>query len=183
MPEPEEPNVAIENALPSDAPSTVAIYNHYVNNSIVTLQETDASLAEMQQKMAGISSQDLPFLVIRIRDSDILCGYAYAGPWSERTGYRYTAECSVYLHPDYCGKGLGRQLLEALLIALRKRGTKQVVAKISVPPHQDTAEVRSCRLHMSLGFQVVGRLQQVGFKQGGWIDVAFLQCSLETDTA
>ena len=44
----------------------------------------------------------------------------------------------------------------------------------------DATNLASCALHVSLGFQHVGTLPQVGFKFGRWLDLALYQYTLQT---
>jgi L-amino acid N-acyltransferase len=44
----------------------------------------------------------------------------------------------------------------------------------------DSQNAVSIALHMALGFQHAGTLQQVGFKFGRWLDLAFYQKILQS---
>jgi phosphinothricin acetyltransferase len=44
----------------------------------------------------------------------------------------------------------------------------------------DTQNAVSIELHKRLGFDSAGRLREVGFKFGRWLDLEFLQCILPT---
>ena len=41
---------------------------------------------------------------------EVLVGYAYAAPYKQRAAYRWTADVSVYVHPDHHGRGVGTAL-------------------------------------------------------------------------
>ena len=97
-------------------------------------------------------------------------GYAYAGPWKERAAYRHTVENAIYLAPGARGRGVGRVLLDGLLVACAESGVQQVIAVIA-----DTGDPASVRLHARCGFREVGRLERVGFKHGQWVDTVLMQ--------
>jgi phosphinothricin acetyltransferase len=82
-------------------------------------------------------------------------------------------EDSVYVHPDYLGRGLGRELLARLIEDCRRQGARQMVAIIG-----DSANVASIRLHERLGFRRVGVLEGVGYKFDRWIDSVIMQLAL-----
>jgi len=103
-------------------------------------------------------------------------GYAYAGPYRPRIGYRFTVEDSVYIHPDHLGQGAGRALLVELLTTCRSRGYRQMIAVIG-----DSANAASIRLHERLGFRHAGTLHAVGYKFERWIDTVLMQLALEPD--
>lgn len=172
-------NISLRDVNLEDIEQITAIYNLYVAGTIASLQETESTVAELQSKCMSIQARGLPFLVAVDEATDDICGYAYANDCAERTGYRFSVESSIYLHPDRRGNGLGKRLLAALLNQIKACGRKRVLVKISILPDQSQSEVASCRLHMSYGFQEAGRLLKVGFKFDRWIDVIILELDLD----
>ena len=102
-----------------------------------------------------------------------MVGYAYASPYRLRPAYRHTAENSVYLHPAWSGRSIGRQLMSALLAECEARGLRQIVAVIG-----DSANRASIAFHKSLDFREVGVLHSVGFKFDRWVDSVLMQRAL-----
>lgn len=175
-------NIEIRDATVDDAPAISEIYTHYVNTSTATLAETALSAAQTaaQIQQTRSTAVDLPYVVATVTASGPICGYAYASPWNDRAGYRPAAANSVYIHPDAQGRGIGRRLLEALVQRLVVSTTKtQLLAAMSVPPGQPAESLATGRLHASMGFRCVGRLERVGFKFGEVLDVATYQLDLE----
>lgn len=175
-------NIEIRDATIGDAPAITEIYTHYVNTSTTTLAETAPSLAQTVAQIQQTHSPavDLPYVVATVTASGPICGYAYAAPWSDRAGYRPAAADSIYIHPDAQGRGIGRRLLEALVQRLVVGTSKtQLLAAMSVPPGQLAETLPSGRLHASMGFRCVGRMERVGFKFGEVLDVATFQLDLE----
>ena len=99
----------------------------------------------MRRRRLDIVSPNYPYLVAAYAGEVI--GYAYASPYRLRPAYRHTAENSVYLHPAWAGRGIGRQLMSALVAECEARGLRQIVAVIG-----DSANCASIALHKSLGF-------------------------------
>jgi phosphinothricin acetyltransferase len=173
-PEPERPfSYEIRPARPDDLPDIREIYNHYVTNSVVTFDEKRWSLAQWRQRYDHLTKLKLPFLVAASPTGQIL-GYALASPWNGKTGFRYTAETSIYLGQAATGKGLGRALLAALIDACRDLGLREIVAVVS-----DKGAEASIALHEKFGFVEVGRMGRVGHKFGRWLGTIYLQKSLE----
>jgi L-amino acid N-acyltransferase YncA len=102
-----------------------------------------------------------------------IVGYAYAGPWRRKPAYRSTAEDSVFVAPGRTGLGIGRRLLTELLAACAEARLRQVIAVIA-----DTGDQASVALHLACGFTHAGRLTEVGFKHGRWIDTLLMQRAL-----
>lgn len=152
-----------------DAPAICAIYNHYVENSIITFDEETISLQSMQTLIQTTTAQ-YPWLVIL--ENEQVVGYAHASMWKGRCAYRYSAETTVYLSPATQGRGLGTQLYSALIAVLRQTELHSLVGGIALPNPASTG------LHEKLGFRQVAQFQQVGRKFNQWIDVGYWQLLL-----
>ncbi|MBB2976274.1 phosphinothricin acetyltransferase [Microbacterium endophyticum] len=163
----------IRPAQVSDIPDIREIYNYYVTNSVVTFDEKRWSIAQWRAKFDHIQKLNLPFIVAQSPRGQVL-GYALVSPWAGKSAFRYTVENSIYLGPSATGKGLGRALLEALIVACEDLGIRELVAVIS-----DKGAEGSIALHERLGFVEVGRMGRVGFKFGRWLGTIYLQKSLQ----
>ena len=172
--------IEIRDATENDIRSITDIYRTYVRTSIASLEEHEPSLESIRNEFSKIILLDNSLLVAATQDCGIACGCKYTGPFNEGSGYKYTCEDSVYLHPDHCGNGLGKLLLRAVFQKL-KAGSDitHVIAKMSILPNQEVEDLPWCRLHLSLGFRTVGRLRNVGYKFGQLVDVVVLQAELD----
>lgn len=164
--------VSIRPARPTDCQAVAHLYGGYVRTSLATFELEAPTVESWQSKLADLDEVGLPFLVA-LHGADLV-GYALATPWRPRPGYRFTVEDSIYVDPQRKGQGLGRRLLAELITELRAWGAKQVIAVIA-----DSGEPASAALHLGAGFVEVGRLRQVGFKQGRWVDTLLMQLSME----
>lgn len=100
-------------------------------------------------------------------------GFAFAGPYHRRAGYRHTLESSVYVAAGARRRGVGQALLTRLIEECERLGFRQMVGIVG-----DSANVASLRLHERCGFRTVGTLENVGFKLGRWLDVVIMQRTL-----
>ena len=75
---------------------------------------------------------------------------------------------------QFRGEGVGRQLLQAIIVAAKKRDIHMIIAGI------DATNVASVALHSSLGFRCCGTVREAGFKFGHWLDLEFWQLILPT---
>jgi phosphinothricin acetyltransferase len=114
--------------------------------------------------------------------AEVVVGYACAGTFRPREGYRFVTEHSIFLLPG-CGKqGVGTRLMEALMARCAASGWKQMIAVISVDPEDaDGSACASVRLHKRLGFAMNGRLPRIGWKFDRWWDCVFMQRELVAD--
>lgn len=125
----------------------------------------------MACRMATLQEGGYPYLVATAAGR--VAGFAYAGRYHSRHGYRHTVEDSVYVAAEARQKGVGRSLLAALIEESKALGFRQMVAVIG-----DTASAASIRLHESAGFRHVGTMTGIGYKHGRWLDTVFMQCPL-----
>lgn len=152
-------------ASPADASRICEIYNHYVAETTITFEEQPVSESVICERMSD-SERGFPWLVC---DLDGVVGFAFASPWKSRCSYRYSAESSIYLDPDFTRRGLGRPLYEALLAHLQAGGYRSAIGGIALPNEASIA------LHEKCGFTKVAQFEQVGFKFDRWIDVGYWQ--------
>jgi L-amino acid N-acyltransferase YncA len=160
-----------------DLAAVAEIHAGYVTGSVTTFEETPLTVAGWQHKLGELTGRGLPFLVAEAAGSGKqVVGYAYAAPWRPKPAYRHTAEVSIYLAPGWTGRGLGRELLAALLDHCEAAGVRQLIAVIAEP--NDGA---SAALHRRFGFADAGRLTAVGHKHGRWLDTLLMQRALIGD--
>ena len=156
----------IRRATAADLDAINAIYNHYVLNSTCTYEEAPWTA---QQRAAWWADHDGRLAVLVAEHDGRIVGWASLTQFRPASGYRFTVKDSIYLAPEWCGRGLGRRLLEALLAPEHVGGFRSVIAGISAD------QTPSLKLHAKLGFVEVARLKEVGFKFGRWLDVVYLQ--------
>ena len=154
-----------------DLAAITAIYRHHVLHGIASFEETAPDMDEMARRRSEIASRGLPYLVAE--RSERVIGYCYASLYRTRSAYRFTVEDSIYIDAAETGRGIGRQLLPALIERCAAQGYRQMVAVIG-----GSDQWPSIRLHAALGFARVGLLPAVGFKFGGWIDTVLMQRAL-----
>ena len=163
----------IRDATDADSDPIATIYAHHVLHGTATYDFDAPDTAFWAAKIADIESRGWPFLVAD--EAGVIAGYAYATQIRDRPGYRFTCEDSIYVHPDRIGQGLGSALLAALITASRAAGFGQMIAVIG------GAEPASVAVHARLGFREVGRLSNVGFKFGRYLDNVYMQRELNGD--
>ena len=155
----------------ADLPAVTAIYAHHVTHGSGSFELEPPSLQDMTQRHANVSELGLPWLVAS-RGDEVL-GFAYAGQFRPRPGFRYLVEDSVYIHPSHTCQGLGVALLAELIRLCEQAGKRQMLAVIG-----DSANAGSIALHARLGFRHAGMLQASGWKHGRWLDTVLMQRSL-----
>ena len=161
----------IRDANPTDLGALRDIYNDAVLNTTAIWNEVAIDLDNRRAWLELRAQQGFPVLVAE--DAGEVVGYASYGPWRAFDGFRETVEHSVYVRADQRGKGVGPQLMQALIDRARTQGLHVMVAAI------ESGNAASIRLHERLGFATTGQMPQVGQKFGRWLDLTFMQLILD----
>lgn len=156
---------AIRDAMPADDDAILAILNHEVREDVNSWQHTEFTKDAVT---AWREHARFPLLVAEARDRVI--GFGRYGSFRSSFGYIHTVEHSVYVAHDARGDGAGRALLIALIDHAERAGDIRVMIG-----GFDSGNAASARLHVSLGFEEVGRLPQVGRKFDRWLDLVLTQ--------
>ncbi|MEV4704310.1 N-acetyltransferase family protein [Actinoplanes sp. NPDC049316] len=96
-------------------------------------------------------------------------GWVACSRVSARPVYAGVVEHSVYVHPAYGGRGIGRALLEALIASTESAGIWTVQSGVF------PENVASLALHARCGFRTIGTRERVGRHHGRWRDVILLE--------
>jgi L-amino acid N-acyltransferase YncA len=156
----------------ADASPCAAIYAEYVLSTAITFESEPPSVAEMATRIET-SNRAHAWLVLEIDGAVV--GYAYGRQYHARTAYAWSCESSVYLRMGLRRSGAGRALYQALFPVLAGRGYRRVIAGITQPNEASNG------LHRAFGFTDVGVMHKIGWKDGRWHDVAWLQLDLSPD--
>lgn len=102
-------------------------------------------------------------------DSDIV-GWAALSPISTRHVYRGVAEVSIYIHPEFQHQGIGKLLMNHVVIESEKLGIWTLVAGVI------SKNVSSVKFHLDCGFRIVGIRERIGWMDTGeWMDVTWME--------
>jgi phosphinothricin acetyltransferase len=151
-----------------DIAAITRIYDHAVRHGTASFEIEPPDEHEMVQRYEALRDGRYPYLVAELGGT--IAGYAYAAPYRARPAYDWSVENSIYIAPQSQRRGIGRALLEQLIVAAQERGFRQMIAIIG-----DSANAASIELHRAAGFRVVGTFDNVGFKFGRWLDSVLMQ--------
>lgn len=149
----------------SDSAEILKIYEQYMDTAI-TFEYELPTIEEFTDRVRTISAE-YPYIVCE--DNGRVVGYAYAHRYRERTAYQWGAELSIYIDKSYTSKGLGRKLYGALTEILKLQNVRTVYGCVTVPNE------KSEKLHLGMGFRYAGKLNNAGYKNGAWHDVAWFE--------
>jgi len=136
------------------APAILAIFNEAIVNSTALYDYQPRPLESM--KAWFDTKQQGNFPVIGLEDSQgQLLAFGSYGTFRAWPAYKYTAEHSVYVHRDHRGRGLGLEVMRALIESARQRDLHALVGGI------DATNTASIALHQRLacGHPATGGIQ------------------------
>lgn len=162
-------DTSIRPATAADLDAIDAIYNHYVLHSTCTYQ-TEPETPEDRRAWFDRHGPQHPVVVAEARGEVV--GWGSLSAYHARAAYCHTVENSVYVRHDALRRGIGNALLEWLIARAKTIGHHTIIAGI------DTEQAASIAFHARHGFTEAGRLREVGFKFGRWLDVVYLQLLL-----
>jgi L-amino acid N-acyltransferase YncA len=158
--------VIVRQATREDSDQIAAIYRPIVKDTAISFEADPPGSDEMARRIES-ALKNHEWLVAE--SGGAIAGYAYATRYRERHAYRFSAETTLYMHPDYQRQGIGRALYSALFESLSSLGYHRAFAGITLPNDPSVA------LHLAFGFEQIGVFKEAGFKFDRWHDVAMWQ--------
>ena len=161
----------IEPSTASDIAQITNIYEQAVLHGTASFELSAPDEAEMSRRRQALIDGNYPYIIARIDNQ--IAGYAYAGPYHNRPGYKWSVENSIYVNPNFQKRGVGSTLLKHLIEICTNKGYRQMIAVIG-----DSSNTGSIALHEKYGFALVGVNKAVGRKFDKWLDVVMMQREL-----
>ena len=149
-----------------DLPEVAKIYNHYVLNTTATFHAHPLTLEEMHEL---VFFENPKYRSFTITDDQALFGYLIITQHKKREAYDGTAEVTVYLKPEYTGKGIGSTAIRFAEELAIKSGIHVLIATICGENNS------SIKLFEKNGFAKCAHYKEVGKKFGQWLDVVAYQ--------
>ena len=158
-----------------DLSAILAISNWAATNTAANFAIEPETLESWQAEWCETHAL-YPYLVA-VDHHNTIVGFAKASPWKGRCAYAFSAEVTVFVHPDHHGQGIGKALYGRLIPTLKAQGYQSLLAGITQPNEA------SVRLHESFGFHRVALFERVGWKFDQWHDVGYWELLLQEETA
>ena len=165
--------ISIREVQISDAPRLAEMYSYYVENTAVSF-EYEAPTADEFVMRIKRTTEKYPYLVCV--DYGKVVGYAYAGAYSTRQAYDWTATSSIYVDKEYRRKGIGILLYDELERRLKEQGIVNLLAGVASCDVEDEYLTHdSSKFHICKGYVQVAHMKAVGKKFDRWYDLLWYQ--------
>ena len=159
--------VTLAPIAPEEIAACTELYNYYIENTCITLEEEPVTPEEFGARVALIM-KDYPYIVAR-NGAGKPIGFAYLDVFNPRSAYRCTADLSIYVDRACRGSGVGQKLYAEIEQLGRERGIENLISIIT------SDNEGSLRFHRKNGFTEIGVMPAVAFKFGKYLDVSFFQ--------
>jgi phosphinothricin acetyltransferase len=162
--------IEVRDATEADLPAIAAIQSALIATTTIEWRDDPYGVDDRRDWLAAHAAAGNPVLVAEDGGEVVgLAAYSDFRDTARWPGYRFVVEQSVHVREDRWGSGVGRRLVDALVLRARAAGKRAIVAAV------DGANAGSIEFHRRLGFVEVGRLPRVGFKHDRWLDLVLLQ--------
>ncbi|MEH7094291.1 GNAT family N-acetyltransferase [Neobacillus vireti] len=150
--------ISIRDAEKKDMPTIIDIYNTTISGRMVTADLEPVSVENRMPWFNEHSAEFRPLWVVEMNDE--ICAWVSFQSFYGRPAYNATAEVSIYIHPDYRGKKLGKYLIQKAIDACPTLGIKTLLGFIF--GHNQP----SIKLFTSFGFEKWAHLPNVAELDG-----------------
>jgi phosphinothricin acetyltransferase len=149
---------------PADGPAVLRIYQQGIDDGAATFE---VAAPTWEQFHAG-RLPDHRFVAVDGDPGDVV-GWVAVSAVSARPAYQGVVEHSVYVDRRARGRGVGADLLQALVRSTEAAGIWTIQSAVF------PGNAASVRLHERLGFRVVGRRERIARLDGQWQDTVLLE--------
>ena len=150
-------NITIRAMLATDWNAVSEIYVEGISTGIATFE----TCAPTYEAWDAAHMNNCRFVA---ESNGEILGWVALSPVSNRCVYGGVAEISVYIAGNYRGKGLGKLLLEHVIIASEKEGLGSLQSGVF------PTNYGSIKVHEATGFRMIGKRERIGKLHGKWVD-------------
>ena len=160
-------DIVLRKAEERDLERLREIYNWAVFNSVATFDLEERSREANGHWFKEHQTDYYPLYIAEDRSQ--VAGWGSISPFHPRPAYRPTGEFSIYISPDFQGRGIGDLLLKHLCACAENLGYHSLIGLIT------GTNTASLNLAAKNKFVKVGHYYEVGKKFGQWLDVVTVQ--------
>ncbi|WP_369916453.1 arsinothricin resistance N-acetyltransferase ArsN1 family A [Xanthomonas sp. NCPPB 3005] len=153
-------------ATRDDAEAIAAIYNQGIAERRSTFETQPRGAEDIREKLGAQGL--MPYLVATDADGTVL-GWANISCYRPRACYAGIGEFSIYLERGSRGRGIGLELLGALIAEARRLGYWKLLSQIFPINAASRALCARC------GFREVGIYEKHAQLEGEWLDVVIVE--------
>jgi phosphinothricin acetyltransferase len=147
-------------------PEMLDIYNYYVLTTTATFHSASLTLGQMREILFFDNPRFKSFAILCDR---VVCGYAIAAQFKNREAYDSTAEVTVYLKPEYTGKGIGNRAVQFVEDYALTQDFHVLLALVC------SENTQSISVFEKNGYEKCAHYKEIGKKFGRWLNLDVYQ--------
>ncbi len=164
-------SIQIRPAVNEDLPAILLIVNHAIEFTTANYNYEPQMMKTQQDWFKSKTAAGFPVIVAT--DQSGVVGFGTYGTFREKIGYRFTVEHSVYVSEKRVSQGIGKLLLNHLILTAKSEGYHTMIGGI------DASNTASIAFHSKLGFTECGIIREAAYKFDRWLDLMFMQLILK----
>lgn len=145
----------------------MAVWNPVIRETAITFNAAEKQENDLVRLIVSRADAGLGFFVAE-EQGEVL-GFATYGQFRVGVGYARTMEHTIVLAPEARGKGLGKALMNRIEFHARDHGVHSMMAGVSAENEDGIA------FHARLGYKMLVRVPEVGWKFDRWMDLVLMQ--------
>lgn len=142
------------------------IYNYYVLNTTVSFHTKIQTAAEMGESVLDADPRFASYMILQ---GESAAGYVLITHHKKKQAYDISGEVTIYLKPEYAGRGIGGQALQFIEDVARKNGFHSLVATICLDNEP------SKHVFLRNGYSQCAHYKEIGSKFGRLLDIVMFQ--------
>lgn len=163
--------IKLRNYTENDADTIVAIINHVILNSTALYDYNPRNVALQIEIFDEKLKKGFPIIVATLDEKVV--GFGYYSEFRFRDAYRFTVEHSVYVDHNFHGKGIGKLIMNELILLAKQQKLHTMIGVI------DAENESSITFHEQFGFTKVAVLKETGYKFDRWLHSIIMQKMLD----
>jgi phosphinothricin acetyltransferase len=161
--------ITFESLKESDLPEVKKIYDWFISHSTATFHTEPIQVDELKEFLYVDHPLYKSYLIYADKE---IAGYCFLTNYKKRQAYDRTAELTIYLKPEFFGKGIGKIAVAHLEKVASEKGLKNLLAIITGDNDGSIALFKSC------GYVQCADFKNVGEKFNKVLDVVAFQKQL-----
>jgi L-amino acid N-acyltransferase YncA len=159
-------NITIDLASEMDYERMAEIYNESIQKGAATMEESHYTAAKISAWVEKFEERERLYA---LKDAGKTIGWGIIKFYSPREGYRFACETAIYITETELRNGYGSLMKNFLIEKCKELDYHHLVAKIFA------SNTASIEYNLKIGYSIVGRQKEIGFRNGKWVDIVIMQ--------